>query len=186
MKIGFVIFEGMTALDFVGVYDPITRLKTMGFVPDLKWELCSFTEDAGDNTGLVFHPTQPAGTSLAHFDLVIIPGGFGTRGLVNDVEFIKWIGTCADVPLKATVCTGSLLLGAAGLLKGKKATTHRSAQAELSSYVSEVLDERIVDQGDLITARGVTSAIDLGLYLCGRLTNEETREIIRKQMDYLG
>ena len=186
MNVGFVIFEGMTALDFIGVYDPITRLKTMGFIPEMKWELCSYTAEAGDNTGLVFRPTLPPGTNLAHFDLIVIPGGFGTRYLVNDAEFVKWIATCADVPLKATVCTGSLLLGAAGLLTGKRATTHRSAQAELASYVSEVLDQRIVDEGDLITARGVTSAIDLGLYLCGRLANAEVSEIIRKQMDYLG
>lgn len=186
MNIGFVIFEGMTALDFIGVYDPITRLRTMGFLPDLKWEVCSLTPEAGDNTGLTFRPTLPPGSSLANFDVIVIPGGFGTRSLVNDAEFIQWIATCAKVPLKATVCTGSLLLGAAGLLAGRKATTHRSAQVDLEAYVGEVLDERIVDEGDLITARGVTSAIDLGLYLCGRLADAETREVIRKQMDYLG
>lgn len=186
MNIGFVIFEGMTALDFIGVYDPLTRLKTMGFMPDLKWELCSHTAEAFDNTGLVFRPSVSPGISLAGFDLVVVPGGFGTRSLVSDVKFLKWLATCTSVPLKATVCTGSLLLGAAGLLKGRKATTHRSAQADLSYYVSEVVDQRIVDEGDLITARGVTSAIDLGLYLCGKLTNQETREIIRRQMDYLG
>lgn len=186
MRIGFVIFEGMTALDFIGVYDPLTRLKTMGFMPELMWERCCYTEQAGDNTGLTFTPTLLPRTPLAGFDIIVIPGGFGTRALVSDPHFVEWIATCADVPLKATVCTGSLLLGAAGLLAGRRATTHRSALTDLASYAAEVLDERIVDEGDIVTARGVTSALDLGLYLCGRLAGSEVREHIRQQMDYMG
>ena len=125
MYIGFVIFEGMTALDFIGVHDPITRLKTMGFLPDLKWELCSFSPEADDNTGLTFRPTLAPRSSLEHFDLIVIPGGLGTRHLRRDAGFLAWIATCEQVPLKATVCTGSLLLGAAGLQIGRASCRER-------------------------------------------------------------
>ncbi|MCK5913732.1 MAG: DJ-1/PfpI family protein, partial [Desulfuromusa sp.] len=92
--------------------------------------------------------------------------------------------TAAPVPLKASVCSGSLLLGAAGFLRGKKATTHPKAYTELARYCAKVSKERIVDEGDVITARGVTSAIDLGLHLVERLAGKETRIEIARQMDY--
>jgi cyclohexyl-isocyanide hydratase len=176
----------MTALDFIGVYDPLTRLKTMGFVPEVTWDLCSFTPTASDNTGLTFTPTTPPGAPLSDYDLVVIPGGFGTRKLVGDKAFVEWIASCEESPLKATVCTGSLLLGAAGSLKDMKATTHPTSYGDLAPYCKEVLDQRIVDEGHIITARGVTSALDLGLYLCKRIAGDDVKELIRKQMDYSG
>jgi cyclohexyl-isocyanide hydratase len=85
---------------------------------------------------------------------------------------------------KVSVCTGALLLGAAGFLTGKTATTHRTAFNDLKPYCASVVDQRIVDEGDVITARGVTSSIDLGLYLCEKLAGHEVKERIRQQMDY--
>ena len=83
-----------------------------------------------------------------------------------------------------SVCSGSLLIGAAGLLIDKQATTHPSAYAELEPYCGEVLEQRIVDEGHIVTARGVCSAIDLGLYLCERYAGTIVKERIRVQMDY--
>ncbi|MDP3486583.1 MAG: DJ-1/PfpI family protein [Bacillota bacterium] len=183
MRIGFVIYDGMTALDFIGVYDPLTRLKTMGFVPDLTWEICGLSAEVRDSTGLLFTPSE-IGLPLEDFDLVVIPGGFGTRVLVDNKKFIKWIETAQDSSVVATVCTGSLLIGAAGLLIDKQATTHPSAYEALRPYCGEVLEQRIVDEGHIITARGVCSAIDLGLYLCERYVGTEVKERIRIQMDY--
>ncbi len=182
MKVAFVLFEDVTALDFVGVYDPVTRLKTMNVIPDLEWDICSFTNQAIDGTGLVFTPTKVK-EPLDHYDIVIVPGGFGTRKLVNDFAFIQWLKTAKDCKLKASVCTGSLLFGAAGFLEGKKATTHPNAFEDLKKYC-EVVDDRIVDEGEIITARGVSSSIDLGLYLCEKFAGKEAKEKIRKQMDY--
>lgn len=116
--------------------------------------------------------------------MVVVPGGYATRKLVDDQEFIRWLQTAGDCKFKVSVCTGSVLLGAAGFLEGKRATTHRSSFDELRPFCGEVLDRRIVDEGDTITARGVTSAIDLGLYLCEKLAGREVRERIQKQMDY--
>jgi len=183
MKIGFALFEGLTALDFVGIYDPLTRLKTMGFIPDLTWETCSFTREVRDNTGLKFTPDKVA-ESLHNYDILVVPGGFGTRILINDPDFIDWLKTARDCKLKVSVCTGSLLLGAAGFLREKAATTHPGAYSDLEKYCSGVKKDRIVDEGDVITAGGVTSSIDLGLYLCEKLAGKEVKEKIRLQMDY--
>ncbi|MBI3650516.1 MAG: DJ-1/PfpI family protein [Acidobacteria bacterium] len=185
MKIAFVIFDGMTALDFIGVYDAVTRLKIMRYRQDVQWEICAYTATVSDPTGLRFTPDK-IGESLSAYDVVIVPGGFVARNLVNDAAFIAWIKTAASCPLKASVCTGSLLLGAAGFLQGKRATTHPSAFALLEKYCAAVVNDKVVDEGEVITARGVSSSIDLGLHLCEKFTDHKTREQIRQQMDYQG
>ena len=183
MKIAFIIFNNMTMLDFIGVYDPLIRLKTMGFLTDLEWEICAFTEIVRDINGLSILPTQ-VGESLEAFDVLIIPGGLGSRTIVKDTNYMDWIKTGIDIPLKISVCTGSLILGAAGFLKGKKATTHPLSYKILAKYCDTVEKQRVVDDGDVITARGVTSSIDLGLYLCEKFVNREAQEKIKIQMDY--
>ena len=183
MRIAFVIYDGMTSLDFIGVYDPLTRLRTMDFLPDLEWEICAHSKEVFDHTGLRFTPTK-IGEPLLEYDMVIVPGGFSSRKMLEDEEFIGWLRSAASCRFKVSVCTGSLLLGAAGFLRGKKATTHRGAFDELQRFCDKVADERIVDEGDVITARGVTSSIDLGLYLCEKFAGVEAKERIRRQIDY--
>ena len=183
MRIAFIIYDRMTALDFVGVFDAVTRLRTMRFVEDLDWDVCAMTSEVTDFSGLRIAAARVGG-SLGEYDWVIVPGGFGARRLAKDAEFIAWLQTAHDCKLRASVCTGSVLLGAAGFLKGKRATTHRTAFDELRPYCAEVIDERIVDEGDVITARGVTSAIDLGLYLVEKVAGRDVRNRIAMQMDY--
>lgn len=183
MKVAFVIYDGMTALDFVGIYDSITRLKTMGFVPDLEWHICAPSQEVRDGTGLRFVPTK-VGESLEAYDIVIVPGGVSARTLIDDARFIDWIRTAGSSTVKVSVCTGALLLGAAGFLKGKKATTHPKALQDLQRFCRSVVKERIVDEGEVITAGGVTSSIDVGLFLCQKLAGHEAKERIRQQMDY--
>jgi len=183
MKAAFIIFDRMTALDFIGVYDPVTRLKSMGFLDDLTWDICATSTRVVDDKGLVFTPTKTGG-ALNGYDLLIVPGGYGTRTLRDNRGFIDWLRTAADCKVKASVCTGALLLGAAGFLEGRRATTHRSAFQDLTKYCRTVLDDRIVDEGDVITARGVTSALDLGLHLVARMAGADAQQQIRRQMDY--
>lgn len=185
MKIAFVIYDIMTAMDFIGVYDAVIRLKLMNFMPDVEWEICAHTQEVIDGNGLRITPTK-AGESLEGYDLVIVPGGYGSRKLVDDSAFITWLQTAEACRLKASVCTGSILLGAAGFLKGKRATTHQSSFDQLRPYCEEVVDMKVVDEGNVITARGVTSSIDLGLYLCEKFAGRDVRERIAKQMDYQG
>lgn len=183
MKAAFVLFERMTALDLVGAYDPITRLRSMAIMPEFEFELCSFTPAVTDDRGLRLSPDRVRG-DLGGYDLLVVPGGFGTVDLERDEAFLAWLRTAAPVPLKASVCTGSVLLGAAGFLAGLRATTHPTFYDGLAPYCAEVVDERVVDEGAVVTSRGVTAGIDLGLHLVARLAGAEARDRVARQMDY--
>ena len=183
MRTAFVVFDRMTALDFVGAYDPLTRLHSMGIMHDFEWRVCAFARSVVDDRGLRLVPDLVA-EPLDGYELLLVPGGFGTRTLQHDPAFLDWLRTAARVPMKASVCTGALLLGAAGFLQGRRATTHPTAFAELVPYCDAVVAERIVDEGDVITSGGVSAALDLGLHLVERVAGVEARVRIARQMDY--
>jgi cyclohexyl-isocyanide hydratase len=155
----------------------------MGFWPDFTWELAALTEPITDDRGLRLTPTS-VGASLAGVDLLIVPGGAGVRPLLTDAAFLDWLRTGAAAPLVASVCSGSLLLGAAGFLTGRRATSHPAAYADLAPYCATVVTDRVVDEGAVVTAGGVTAGIDLGLYLVERLAGPTIRRQIQRQMDY--
>jgi len=183
MLIAFIAYEGMTLLDLVGAYDPLARLRTMGFMPELHWEVVAPESTVTDGNGMEI-VADAAGTPLTGYDMVYVPGGMSTRHLMHDAPFLTWLSTAASCPLKVSVCTGALLLGAAGFLRGKKATTHPGAFRLLEPFCSEVLKKRLVDEGDVITAGGVTASIDLGLYIVSRIAGQAIATKIREQMDY--
>jgi cyclohexyl-isocyanide hydratase len=137
-----------------------------------------------DDSGLTLS-TDAVYEDLAPFDLLYIPGGFGTRALVNDARLLDYLRTWGPERPLASVCTGSLLLGHAGYLKDRRATTHHHAYDLLRPLCREVVtDRRIVDEGPVITAGGVSSALDLGLYLVERFWGEDARTRIATQMEY--
>lgn len=185
MRIAYIIFDGITWLDFFGAYEPISKLQSLNYVPDLTWEICSFTDTVADNFGLSVKPDKVQ-NSLSEFDVIVIPGGYGTRQLQFNEEFISWIKTGERAQYKISICTGSLILGAAGLLKDRKATTNFQEYETLKPYCKEVIKERIVDDNNVITAGAVSASIDLGLYLCEKWVGKEAKEEIRKRMDYNG
>ena len=121
---------------------------------------------------------------LAEYASVIVPGGDGIKDLMQDKAFLRWITVASGTTTVASVCGGSLLPGAAGMLRTKKATTHPILMGPLQHFAREALPDRIVDEGTIITAGGVASAIDLGLYLCGKIAGRDARETIQRQMDY--
>jgi transcriptional regulator GlxA family with amidase domain len=183
MKTAFVIFDGMTIMDFIGIYDPLRRLKTMNIVPDFEWSVCAVNAEVADENGLRVRP-DAVGQSLAGYDLLVVPGGMGTRKLQHDSNFMAWLKTAEGTDIKASVCTGALLLGAAGWLKGKRANTHPNAREDLKPYCAQVVADRVVDEGNILTAGGVTSGIDLGLHLVERFAGADARARVAKQMDY--
>ena len=183
MKAAFILFDRLTSLDFIGFYDPVTRLKSMNILPDLEWRICSNKRQVTDDRGLVL-TADSVNEPLDGYNLVFVPGGFGTRELQHNHEFVEWLRSAVSVELKTSVCTGALLLGAAGFLRGKRATTHPSALKELEPYCNAIVMERVVDEGNVITAGGVSSSIDLGLHVVQRLAGTEARSRIAKQMDY--
>ena len=98
MKAAFIAFNGMTALDFIGFYDALTRLKSMALLPDFAWDVCALTPEVADDKGLRLIPAAIA-QSLAGYDLIVVPGGFATRALQHDAPFVQWIKSAAAVPL---------------------------------------------------------------------------------------
>lgn len=183
MKVAFILYDNVTLLDFAGLYDPISRLKTRRLYPDLEYVVSSRTNQVRSSEGLVMIPDDIC-TDFTSFDYVVIPGGDGVKDLMKNYEFIQWISTVGQDTTIAAVCGGVLLLGAAGLLKGHKATTHPAMQDILKHFAREVLEDRIVPDGKIITAGGVTAAIDLGLYITEQIVGRQVREMIQKQMDY--
>jgi transcriptional regulator GlxA family with amidase domain len=183
MRIAFVLFDQMTTLDFVGFYDAVTRLKIMNLMEDVSWDLCALTERVTDELGVIIEIKHIA-PDLSSYDMIFVPGGRGTRTLRNEPTMVDWLKTAAGVQYKISVCTGALLLGAAGYLEGRRATTNPPAYELLEPYCAEVVRARIVQDGYVITGGGVATSIDLGLYVLELLTDAETVKHIAQSMDY--
>jgi transcriptional regulator GlxA family with amidase domain len=123
---------------------------------------------------------------LSGYNAIIVPGGHGTRELQSNMEFINWLKTAEPVPYKISICTGSLLLGAAGFLKNKTATTNFREYEALRPYCEKISTERIVEDGNVITAGAVSASLDLGLFLCNKWAGPHAAKEIRKRMAYHG
>lgn len=182
MNIAFVVYDGMTVLDCVGVFDPVTRLKTMGYLDDLEWEVCAIENEVTGTSGLSINASAVQ-EPLDEYDMIIVPGAVNVDPQRENEEFLEWLQTASDCEYKVSVCTGALLLAAAGFLSNHRATTHPMAFDELAEYAT-LQEDRIVDDGEVITARGVTAAIDLGLYLCELIADADVKSKIKDQMDY--
>jgi cyclohexyl-isocyanide hydratase len=191
-KIGFAAFEGMTLLDLVGPLDALSRIASMHFDLATRCEVFALTRPPDETTALDIPVWSACGMEvrtaryrpdLDQYDVLVVPGGPGTRELVDDRILRAYLGTFPHNRLVASVCTGSLLLGAAGRLDGRRATTHHRYYEDLARWGAVVVEERVVDVGQIVTAGGVTSGIDLGLHLVERLMGEETRDAIAKQME---
>ena len=120
-------------------------------------------------------------------DLIVVPGGPGTRDEASAAPVQAWLAARRETPLITSVCTGAFLLGAAGLLDGRRATTHHrwfDLFAERFPDVELVRDSRVVDDGAIVTAGGVTSGIDLGLYLVARLLGDDVSAEVASVMEY--
>lgn len=183
MKIAFILFNGVTFLDFIGFYDVINRLNLFEETKGTTWDICGCSEEIADELGLTIK-VDKVKPDLSEYDLVFVPGGMGTRKLRYDEAFISWIKQAENARYLISVCTGSLLFGAAGFLKHRKATTHPNVYDLLEPYCAEVVKTRIVKDGNLITGGGVATSIDLALYIVELLVNKEAAEIVKKQIDY--
>jgi len=183
-RIAFLVFPRLTLLDFIGGYDALRRVAALGVDPDVKHRIIGTAPEIVDESGLAMKP-DAVYEDLRGFDLLYVPGGFGTRGLLDDERCIAYLRSWgAERPL-ASVCTGALLLGRAGYLMGKRATTHHRAYDLLRPYCAQVVtDRRIVDEGAVVTAGGVASSLDLGLYLVEKFWGAPARERISTQMEY--
>ncbi|WP_169082123.1 DJ-1/PfpI family protein [Paenibacillus sp. PL91] len=183
MRIAFILFDQMTTLDFAGFYEAVTWMGILNAKEKMSWDFCSNKEQITDDRGLTMKIDRVL-PDLSDYDLLFIPGGFSTRQLRYDTEFMAWIHTAQNVEYKVSVCTGALILGAAGYLHERKATTNPSAYELLAPYCSEVVKARYVRDGNVFTGGGVSASIDLGLYVVETLTSSEIARKIQEKMDY--
>ena len=180
MQIVFPIFDGITALDAVGPYEVLARLPGA--------EVVFAAHEPGPKrteTGALALTADAALSQVPNPQIVVVPGGFGTRPLMHDEPTLDWLRTAHETSDWTTsVCTGSLLLGAAGILKGLRATTHWLALDILRDLGAEPTLERVVEQGKVITAAGVSSGIDMALRLAERVSGEQVAQAIQLAIEY--
>ncbi len=181
MQIAILLYEGLTALDAIGPYEVFSRLPdaTVHFVAR---DVGPKRTDAG-SLALIADSTL---VMLPHPDILVIPGGIlGTFAAMKDQQLLAWIQSAyTSSQWTTSVCTGALLLGAAGILKGLTATTHWAAQATLEHYGAIYLPERFVQHGKIITAAGVSAGIDMALHLAGEIAGRETAQAIQLGLEY--
>jgi putative intracellular protease/amidase len=180
MQTAIVLYPHLTALDAVGPYDVLSRIpdNEVVFVARERGE---YRTDQG-SLGLIADASFDQVTSP---DIVVVPGGFGTRPLMDDAAHLDWVRTVHETTIWTTsVCTGSLLLGAAGLLDGLDATTHWASYDVLASTGALPTAERVVEQGKIITAAGVSSGIDMALRLTAHLGGDDLAKAIQLSIEY--
>jgi len=179
LHIGFLAFPGIQQLDLTGPFEIFAS------APDTKVHIAAKTLDPiVSATGLVIVPT----VTLDHapqFDVVCVPGGGGVTALLTDPVVLGFVRRqAANARFVTSVCTGSLVLGAAGLLRGKRAACHWIARDFLPSFGAIPVDARVVRDGNVVTAGGVTSGIDFGLTLVAELLGETVARTIQLSLEY--
>jgi cyclohexyl-isocyanide hydratase len=178
-KIGFLLFPGITQLDMTGPHEVFARM------PDAEVDLVWKTLDPVTAQGGM---RLIAGTRLdacPQLDLVCVPGGPGTTPLLADAEVLAFLRRqAAGARYVTAVCTGALVLGAAGLLRGKRATTHWSAHHLLSAFGATPVKERVVVDTNLITGGGVTAGIDFALKVVAEVAGEAAAKTIQLGIEY--
>ena len=180
MKIVCLLFNGITALDIVGPYEVLQRVPEA----DVKFVARERGPVRTDNDFLALVADYTL-DEVTRADVLVVPGGFATRALERDEALLEWI-RAVDATSKWTtsVCTGSMLLAAAGLLEGKEATSHWASLERLREYGAVPTGRRVVEQGKIVTAAGVSSGIDMALTLAARIAGEEFAQGIQLGIEY--
>jgi putative intracellular protease/amidase len=180
VQIAFLLFDRITTLDAIGPYEVLQRLPGA----DVKF----VAEQPGEQRDEKGYTALVADHSLSDVtapDVLVVPGGFGTRPLMKHEPVLDWVRSVHEHTTWTTsVCTGSLVLAAAGLLDGLDATSHWLALPLLEKYGARPTTERVVERGKIITAAGVSSGIDMALTLVDRIAGPETAQAIQLSIEY--
>jgi putative intracellular protease/amidase len=180
MKIAIPLYDRFTALDAVGPYEVMQRLPGA----QVTW-LASEPGPVGADTGQLHLHADAAFEDLPDPDILIVPGGTGTPAVLGDERLVGWIRRAHETSQWTTsVCTGSLLLGAAGVLDGLDATSHWLDLETLERFGANPTGRRVVEQGKVITAAGVSSGIDMALVLAGKIGGPEVAQAIQLGIEY--
>jgi transcriptional regulator GlxA family with amidase domain len=180
-QIAIVLYPGFTALDFIGPYDVLRNL------PDA--EIRFVWHEPGPvvaDSGVLVVGATHSFEETPSPDVILVPGGMSTFEHARDEQVLAWVRRAHETAAWTTsVCSGSLILAAAGVLKGKRATSHWMVVPMLRPFgVTPVNDTRIVREGQIVTAAGVSAGIDLGLWLAGEIGGEAQAKAIQLAIEY--
>ncbi len=177
--VGFLLFPDLTQLDLTGPFEVLARM------PGCKTHLIAHTLDpVTSDTGLTITPTTTM-ADCPSLDMICVPGGPGMNRLLTDAEVLDFLREqTAKVSYITSVCTGSLVLGAAGLLKGRRAATHWMSRDMLTAFGAEPVAERVVVDGNLITGGGVTAGIDFGLRVIAEVRGPAVAQAVQLGIEY--
>ena len=180
MDVAIPLFERFTALDAVGPYEVLSRL------PGARVRfLAAAPGPVRTDNGMLTLTAEAALEDVPAPDVVMVPGGIGTRALLEDEALLSWLRRAHETTRFTTsTCTGSLLLGAAGILDGLEATTHWAVLHVLERYGARPSRQRVVEQGKVITAAGVSAGIDMALTLAARIAGEDVARAIQLGIEY--
>src|ERR1700729_3576348 len=176
LQIGSLIFEGLDQIDLTGPFEVLSR------IPNSTYRIYGKTVGpVGDVRGLQLTPDATL-ADAPPLDVLHVPGGYGQEALMEDEEVLAWIRQQAAGAFSIfSVCTGALICGAAGLLKGRRATTHWASFHLLPFFGAIPVNERVVVDGSWVFAAGVTAGIDGALRLAAELRGDETAQAIQLQ-----
>jgi transcriptional regulator GlxA family with amidase domain len=181
IDIAIPIFDRLTALDAVGPYEVLSRLPgaTVHFIADT-------TGPKRTETKMLALVADRTLDEMPEPEVIVVPGGYGTRAVMKDEAMLAWLRHAhAHADWTTSVCTGSLVLAAAGILDGKEATTHWRALETLREHgATPVGDRRVVQQGTIITAAGVSAGIDMALTLAALIGGEQIAQAIQLGIEY--
>ena len=179
LKIGLLLFTDLTQLDLTGPYEVFRK------TPDAETLLIAATlEPVRAETGMRILP-DIAMSACPQLDVLCVPGGTGVNALMEDTETLTFVRRQAPrLRYLTSVCTGALVLGAAGLLKGKRATTHWASHDLLARFGAIPVDDRVVRDGNVLTGGGVTAGIDFALTLIAELRGADVAKAVQLQIEY--
>lgn len=180
MQIAILLFDRFSLIDAVGPYEALARL------PGICVQFVAASAGlVRVDTGLTGLMAEADLTDVPQPDVVIVPGGAGSVAAMQHAPIVAWVRAAhATTRLTASVCTGALVLGAAGLLQGARATTHWASRAELAQVGATYVPERVVRHGKLITAAGGSAGIDLGLTLAAELVGQVWAQAAQLVLEY--
>ncbi len=182
LKVGILVYDGAEEMDFVGVHEVLCVAKRLKRDLQLDVKLYATSERVRAANGMQVIP-DIVGYDLDDRGLLVMPGGRGRTRVARDKALLSVIREFASSRYIASVCTGALILHEAGILKGKKVTTHH-AYRHLLREAAAVLEDRVVVDGNILTAGGVTCSIDLGLTILERFFDEEIKERVAARIEY--
>ncbi len=179
MQIVFLFYDGMTALDAIGPHEILTRLPGA--------EVFHVAKEAGPirTCSELVMIAEHSLSEVSEADVLLIPGAGNATSLSNESEILAWVRKIHETTTWTTsVCTGSLILGAAGLLKGKHATSHWAVIDRLSLWGAIPTEERVVTEGKIMTAAGVSAGLDMGFTLAAKIAGQKVAETLQLGLEY--